>query len=292
MATALDTRDDTSNVSSTPDTARLARGPTRPSVRPMKLRSRMRSMPAVAVSSATGDATPADSATGGARPKVAPAAGAIARAYARRTGSGGAATVRHRPVGNASHYGVRGPRAPAICWRTGTNSGMTKSRRSQLAPSTTKVWPVTKDGVGRAQPGGGPAQLVQPAQAAGRGAPGVDVGPLGAKRLQIGPHVLVGEEARGEGVDPDPRGRPLHGEGLGQVAHTRLGRGGVGHARSPGEGLGGQHVADGARRARLVARRKSSWEQKKVPSSTICVTARQPLGTGRRPGRGSWPPRC
>ena len=30
------------------------------------------------------------------------------------------------------------------CSATGVNSGITKSRRSQLAPSTTRVWPVTK----------------------------------------------------------------------------------------------------------------------------------------------------
>src|ERR1700722_13909148 len=46
IANALDTRAETRSVRSTPDTARLARGPTRPSVSPMKLLRRMRSMPA------------------------------------------------------------------------------------------------------------------------------------------------------------------------------------------------------------------------------------------------------
>jgi len=37
-------------------------------------------------------------------------------------------------------------RTTAANWSaTGVNSGMTKSRRSQLAPSTTRVWPVTKE---------------------------------------------------------------------------------------------------------------------------------------------------
>ena len=76
-----------------------------------------------------------------------------------------------------------------------------------------------------------------------------------------------------------PSRRPLDGQGLGQVPHPGLGRRGVGHARSAGERLGGQDVADGpGLPAASAHRRWSSWLQKNVPSSTMRLTARQALG--------------
>ena len=184
MATALATRDSTSRVSSTPDTARLARGPTRPSDSPMKLRRRAAVEPAPAPAARVGPRrrrrppvrrgrpgrrAPASAigsvigAIGSARapgahvqprsPDPASHAGATRPRRSRREAAratGPEAMVSHRAgaaaLSRPGRARVSGrSRAPPPIWsRTGTNSGMTKCRRSQLAPSTTRVCPVTK----------------------------------------------------------------------------------------------------------------------------------------------------
>ena len=54
----------------------------------------------------------------------------------------------HRPGAGEVHALVVGHKTNSVFFTktdpaTGVNSGMTKSRRNQLAPSTTSVWPVT-----------------------------------------------------------------------------------------------------------------------------------------------------
>lgn len=46
------------------------------------------------------------------------------------------------PATDNRPQGMNGPRPSWV--RTGTTSGLTSDRRCQFAPSTTRVWPVTK----------------------------------------------------------------------------------------------------------------------------------------------------
>ena len=122
----------------------------------------------------------------------------------------------------------------------------------------------------------------------------------GQVALDVGGHVLVGEQARHEPVDLDPVGTPLDGQGLHHVLDAGLGGGRVGEARSTGPGVGGADVDDRAGGTRLRCRRANSREQKNVPLSVMSTTVRQALGdmssagtgklaaallTGRRAGR-------
>src|SRR5579862_6523613 len=206
IARALDTRAVTSRVNSTRDTARLERGPTRPRVRPMKLRRRMRSMPDPAPSSPTSaiaSALPADGATSDTgNPSAVPGPD-------KSDGSPGPATsgplippsLRERSRPADSRGGPnRGPTSSggsdaALRLSIGEHGGDLVAHGNELGHHEVASQPVgavdhervarDERGVGRAQPRRGPAQLVQTPQPTRGGTPGVHVLALGAKRLQV-----------------------------------------------------------------------------------------------------------